>query len=102
MDWAISNHWLWLLIAAVALWVVGLVVRRKMQRGIDIVWPAFPDDLKWGDATAKDASLAEIYKYALGFSNGSVAWYQNRRRPKRVAGFLLRVSALVATVLAGL
>jgi len=102
MVWSNSNSWWWLLVAALVGVIVILLARKKMKRGTDIVWPAFPENLSWTDAAAAEASLGEIYKYSIGFSNGSVAWYQDRRRPKRVAGFLLRVSALIATVLAGL
>ena len=102
MDWSINDYWWWVLVAALVGVIVIMMMRRKMKRGTDIVWPAFPENLKWGSAAETEAALGDIYKYAVGFSNGSVAWYQDRRRPKRVAGFLLRVSALVATVLAGL
>jgi conflict system pore-forming effector with SLATT domain len=102
MEWTLRNSWLWLLVALVCVVIAIVMVRRRMRRGTDIAWPAFPENLGWADATASETSLGEIYKYAIGFSNGSVDWYQNRRRPKRVAGFLLRVTALVATVIAGL
>src|SRR3954463_4746848 len=102
MDWTLRNAWLWSLVALVGAVVGVMVVRRRMRRGTDIAWPTFPENLGWTDAAASDVSLGEIYKYAIGFSNASIDWYQNRRRPKRVAGFLLRVGALVATFIAGL
>lgn len=101
MDWSINSYWMWILGGAVALAIVTPWMRGKLKRGKDIAWPSFPDDLNWTDAAAADTSVGEIYKYAIGFSNGSVEWYQDRRRPKRVAGFLLRVAALVATFVAG-
>ena len=55
-----------------------------------------------GGSTASKSDLARIYKYAIDFSGCSIVWYQSRRQPKRVAGFLLRVAALVATFGAGL
>lgn len=100
MDWSSNRFWLWILLAAAALAVV-LIYRRRAGRA-DIHWPEMPE-LKWGgDAAAIETTMSEIYVYVVGFANSSIAWYQNRRRPKRSAGFLLRVGALVATVVAGL
>ena len=101
MDWSINSYWMWILGVAVALAIATPWLRWKLKRGKDIVWPSFPDNLSWTDAATSDASIGEIYKYAIGFSKGSIEWYQDRRRPKRVAGFVLRVLALVATFAAG-
>jgi hypothetical protein len=101
MDWSIDSYWMWILGGAIGVAIATPWMRWKLKRGKDIVWPSFPDNLTWTDAATAETSIGEIYKYAVGFSKGSIEWYQDRRRPKRVAGFLLRVAALVATFAAG-
>lgn len=91
--------WLWVAIPVAILVLAVLIVRRRRGVG-DIQWPSLPADLKWGDAA--EACLSRVHEYALGFCNSSIAWYQNRRRSKRVAGFALRAGALLATAGAGL
>ncbi len=91
-----------ILLLAVLLAIGAIVTYRRMGRGTDILWPELPDKLQFNDAAATEEALSKIYAYAAGFGNSSVAWYQSRRRPKRTAGFMLRVGALLATVFAGL
>ncbi len=100
MDWSSNHIWLWILLATAA--IALLVIYRRRAWRADIHWPELAE-LKWGaDAAATEAAMSQVFAYVVGFSNSSIAWYQSRRRPKRSAGFLLRVGALVATVVAGL
>lgn len=97
-----QSYLLGILLLTILVVIAAIVMYRRLGRGTDILWPELPDNLQFSDVAATEDALAKIYAYAMGFSNSSVAWYQSRRRPKRKAGFMLRVGALLATVAAGL
>jgi hypothetical protein len=71
MAWEFATKWYVWLGIALAVWVLGRLLRPRS----DITWPKLDSNLKWGDPGSEE-SLSNVYEYVVGFGGSTVSWYR--------------------------
>ena len=98
-----TEPWYMLVLSSPIWWIgLGIVVffllwRWHEQRTTDIISPSL--HMQWEN---KEETLDNIFNFVVQYSYNSIAWYQKRRRVKRVVGVGLRAGAIFLTAFAGL
>lgn len=72
--------------------------KNGVMKGDDLRQTDLPQ-LDWSNA---DTALTAAYDYAIAQSKDAENWYVRKRRPKRIGGRILRVSAIVLAAIAAL
>ncbi len=61
---------------------------------------SFPEDLKWSEKEAT-TSLENLYQFVNDECDRATKWYFDKKRTKKILGYIFRVGAILAVAIAG-